>query len=41
MLRRLISFLGVAQPEAFPPIRQKKANGWGTEQVQIQTVRET
>jgi hypothetical protein len=24
---RLISFLGVC---AFPPIRKKKANGWGT-----------
>jgi hypothetical protein len=33
----LISFLEVC---AFPPIRQKKANGWGTELVQIHTVRD-
>jgi len=34
---RLISFLEVC---AFPPIREKKANGWGTELIQIYTVRD-
>jgi hypothetical protein len=33
----LIPFLEIG---AFPPIRKKKANGWGTELVQIQEVRE-
>ena len=33
----MISFLEVC---AFPPIRQRKANGWGTELIQIHTVRE-
>ena len=33
----MISFLEVC---AFPPIRQKKANGWGTELMQIHTVRD-
>ena len=35
---RLIPFLEVAQPEAFPPIRQEKANGWGTDLVLVHTV---
>jgi hypothetical protein len=35
-----MSFLEVAQPEAFPPIRQKKTNGWGTEPMQIHPVRD-
>jgi hypothetical protein len=33
----LISFLEVC---AFPPIRQKKANGWGTGLIQLHTVRD-
>jgi len=33
----MISFLEVC---ALPPIRQKKANGWGTELIQIHTVRD-
>jgi hypothetical protein len=34
---RVITHLGV---RGFPPIRQKEANGWGTVQVQEQTVRD-
>ena len=33
----MISFLEVC---AFPPIRQKKANGWGTGLIQIHKVRD-
>jgi hypothetical protein len=34
---RLISFLEIC---AFPPIRNKKANGWGTGLIQNHTVRD-
>jgi hypothetical protein len=34
---RLISFLEAC---AFPPIRKKKANGWGTGLIQIHTVKD-
>src|SRR5271156_6512306 len=40
LTRSLPPSLSLLEVCAFPPIRQKKANGWGTELIEIHTVRD-